>query len=546
MRTSPRPRPARWGVLGTAAVLAAGALVALLPTVAQAAPTAPTPDAASPAVPTPPAVSWTRCSGGLGARGAQCGFVTVPLDYADRSAGTIKIAVSRVVHTSATYQGVVLVNPGGPGGSGLGLSTLGSDVPGTVATQYDWIGFDPRGVGSSVPSLHCDPSYFAYDRPDYVATTGPLQRYWLDRSASYSQACATHNDLRLLNHMTTADNARDMESIRLALGQRKINYYGFSYGTYLGQVYATLFPTHLRRAVLDSNVDPRRVWYAANLDQDAAFQVTITAFFAWVAQHDDFYHLGSSEAAVEALYYGYLDQLRRTPQNGGKVGPDEWTDAFLPAGYYQLTWLDVASIFAAAVHDGDYTGVTASIEGPTDDDNGFAVYLATQCTDTTSWPTSYTRTWKPDSLRVASTAPFETWGNTWFNSPCLTWPAAPHREVTVDGSAAPPILLVDEQYDAATPYPGSVEVRRRFPNSSLIEVVGGTSHAVTLFGNACTDDAIAAYLADGTLPTRSAGDGPDKRCRPLPEPVPGAGAAATPSGPAATDPRVQVLTSLPR
>ncbi|MHA3704247.1 alpha/beta hydrolase [Jatrophihabitans sp. YIM 134969] len=515
-------RRARRSALAATTALVAGLLSAVLVTpAADAAPVAPAAPAAV-TVPTPPAISWSRCAGGLGAAGAQCGFVTVPLDYNDRSAGTIKLAVSRVKHTTAAYQGVVLVNPGGPGGSGLSLSTLGRYVPNGVGSQYDWIGFDPRGVGSSVPSIHCDPGYFGYDRPDYVATTPGLQRTWLNRAANYSQACATNNDLRLLNHVTTRDSALDMESIRLALGQKQINYYGFSYGTYLGSVYMSLFPHHMRRAVLDSTVDPRQVWYAANNSQDVAFTTTSKAFFAWVAAHDDFFHLGSSESAVEALYYGVLDQLRRKPQNGGRVGPDEWNDAFVPAGYYQLTWNSVAQIFVQAVVHHDFSGVTASIEGPTDDDNGFAMYLATQCTDT-SWPSSYTNTWKPDALRISARNPFLTWSNVWYNAPCLTWPAAPHTPVEVDGSAAPPILMVDEQYDAATPYAGSVEVRKRFPKASLIKVVGGTSHAVTLFGNACTDNAIAKYLANGTLPTRVAGSGPDKTCQPLPEPTPGAG-----------------------
>lgn len=481
-------------------------------------------------VPAPPAPSWRPCTGTLGAAGAQCTLIQVPLDYADRSAGTIKLAVSRVVHTNARYQGVVLVNPGGPGGSGLGLSTLGGAVPNGVGAQYDWIGWDPRGVGASIPSIHCDPGFFGYDRPDYVATTPALERTWLNRSANYSRACATHNDLRLLNHATTRDSVLDMESIRLALGQRQINFYGFSYGTYLGQVYATLFPTRLRRAVFDSNVDPRRVWYAANLDQDKAFTTTTKAFFAWVAEYDAVYHLGRTEYAVESLYFGVLDQLRRQPQNGGKVRPDEWNDAVVPAGYYQQTWLAVADVLVQAVRHKNFAPVTASIEGPKDDDNGFAMYLATECTDT-SWPRSYSGTWKPDALRVAQQNPFLTWNNVWFNTPCITWPAAPHRPVTVDGSRAAPILLVDETLDAATPYEGSLEVRSRFPASRLISLPGGTSHAATRGGNPCTDNAIAAYFADGTLPARRPGRTSDEQCAPLPQPVPSGTTGASPTAP---------------
>jgi pimeloyl-ACP methyl ester carboxylesterase len=103
--------------------------------------------------------------------------------------------------------------------------------------------------------------------------------------------------------MTTVDSARDMDSIRAALGQNKISYYGFSYGTYLGQVYSTLFPSHVRRLIMDSNVDPRKVWYQANLDQDIAFNRNIKIWFGWLAQHHSFYHLGNTEKAVEHRWY---------------------------------------------------------------------------------------------------------------------------------------------------------------------------------------------------------------------------------------------------
>src|SRR5439155_22851876 len=136
------------------------------------------------------------------------------------------------------YQGIMLVNPGGPGGSGLVLSILGNFVPNHAGDYYDWIGFDPRGVGSSRPAISCMPDYFHGNRPYYVPVSQFLMREWTTRAAKYAAACARKNGA-LLDHMTTADNARDMDSIRTALGASQINYYGFSYGTYLGQVYAT-------------------------------------------------------------------------------------------------------------------------------------------------------------------------------------------------------------------------------------------------------------------------------------------------------------------
>jgi pimeloyl-ACP methyl ester carboxylesterase len=169
--------------------------------------------------------------------------VDVPLDHADPDGTQIQLAVSRIRHSvpEDQYQGVMLVNPGGPGNSGLELATLGRWVPRHVGDAYDWIGFDPRGVGSSEPSLSCIPRYFHGDRPAYVPTTQELESRWLARSERFADACQEEAP-DLLQHMSTIDTARDMDLLRQALGVDQINYYGFSYGTYLGQVYATLFP----------------------------------------------------------------------------------------------------------------------------------------------------------------------------------------------------------------------------------------------------------------------------------------------------------------
>ena len=168
-----------------------------------------------------------------------------------------------------------------------------------------------------------------------MPNTPELEQAWLDRSKSYATACARKNDPALLDDLTTLDSVRDMDGIRQALGQQQINYYGFSYGTYLGQVYGTLFPDRVRRMVLDSNVDPRRVWYPAQLDQDRAFDRNIGIYFEWIAKYHDVFHLGATEQAVEKLYYSVLADLDAHPA-GGLIGPDEWTDLFLGAALLHL------------------------------------------------------------------------------------------------------------------------------------------------------------------------------------------------------------------
>jgi pimeloyl-ACP methyl ester carboxylesterase len=465
------------------------------------------------------AVTWSPCPSGTLARfRAECGYVAVPLDHDDPAGPTVQLAVSRIRHTvpDDQYQGVVLVNPGGPGGSGLVLSVLGQFVPKGAGAAYDWIGFDPRGVGSSRPALSCLPDYQGANRPDYLPLA--TERIWLDRSKSYATACGT-NGGRLLENLTTIDSAKDLDAIRAALGVEQINYLGFSYGTYLAQVYTTLFPTRMRRMILDSNVDPRNVWYQANLNQDVAFEANIKTFFGWVAKYDAVYHLGRSAGEVERRWYAEQNGLRSRPA-GGLVGPDEWTDIFLQAGYYQSTWTELGDLFANWVKDRNPQPLVerfVDTDNP-GDDNGFAIYAGVQCTDV-QWPKDWNQ-WRRDNWFTYFRAPFETWGNAWFNAPCVYWPAKAGTPVEVDGAQVPPSLLIGETQDAATPFEGNLEVRRRFPQSVLLAGPGGTTHAGSLNGNECVDGAIADYLATGALPTRKPGDVADATCAPLPPPDP--------------------------
>jgi pimeloyl-ACP methyl ester carboxylesterase len=480
----------------------------------------------------PASISWGTCDvPALADAGAECAMLSVPLDYAHPNGATIKLAVSRIRHTvpDSQAQGVMLVNGGGPGVAGLAnaLSTFGQLVPNGAGGFYDWISFDPRGVGESQPALSCDPNYFDFNRPAYIPLRQSIVRTWLARAKGYADACAANNG-PILQHMTTIDAAKDMDSIRAALGVAQINYYGFSYGTYLGQVYSTLFPTHVRRIVLDSNVDPRNVFYQANLNQDIGFDRTLKIWFGWLARYDSVYHLGRTAQAVETLFYRTEAQLTLHPADG-KIGGDEWVDIFLPTGYKQFNWPLLGDAFAGYVNNGDVANLEnlfLLIDG-FGNDNSYAVYLAVQCTDV-QWPQQWS-TWARDNWATFARAPFETWGNAWGNSPCLFWPAPAHRPVTVDGSHVNSALLIDQTLDAPTPFEGSLEVRRLFPNSSLIALPGGTTHGSSLSGDACLDDQVAAYLANGVRPPRRPGDGPDTTCAPLPQPVPD-GAAAARSG----------------
>jgi pimeloyl-ACP methyl ester carboxylesterase len=481
----------------------------------------------------PAQVRWGRCRDrALRAAGGQCANVAVPLDYGHPGGRMIRIAVSRIRHTvsRARYQGVMLVNPGGPGGSGLGLATVGQVMPAGSGRFYDWIGFDPRGVGASEPALSCRPSYFHRDRPPYIPRTTAILSTWLRRAQSYADSCQAAAPA-LLQHMRTTDVVRDMNRIRAALRAPRINYYGYSYGTYLGQVFATMFPGRVRRMVLDSNVNPTRVWYQANLDQGPAFERVIQRWFGWIARHHRAYRLGRTRFAVQRHFYRAEQALVRRPA-GGVVGPSEWDDAFLVPAYAAVTWPDYAEVFAGWVHRREARPLIRAYRlfDTPGDDNLFAVYNAVQCSDA-AWPRRWSR-WSRDNWRLHRVAPFLTWGNVWFNAACRVWPVQPGRSVRVDGHRVRALLL-GETLDPATPFSGSLEVRARFPRSSLVATRGGTTHAgsPTLSGR-CVNARIAAYLREGRLPARRPGRRADVACRPLPVPEPrvraGAAGAALP------------------
>ncbi|CAA9389268.1 alpha/beta hydrolase [uncultured Nocardioides sp.] len=466
-------------------------------------------------------IAWRRCKDDfLRDAGARCGMLTVPLDHANPTGDTIRLAVSRVKHRGSKDRGVMFTNPGGPGGSGTFLAGYGQFVPGKAARTYDWIGMDPRGVGASRPALTCDRRYNKIGtRPPYVPTRDAIIDRWVARAEAYAADCGTSAAAELLPHMKTTDTVADLELLREALGAERVSFYGLSYGTYIAQVYATLHPDRLDRLVLDGVVDPRKVWYAANAGQNVAFERAITAFYRWAARGHADLRLGRTAVKVERTYHRLLRRLARKPVNG--VGAAELSDVALGAGYAAFLWPEVAAALSEIVTKGTarlarraYTDINPTTPGA---DNGYAAYLATICTDA-PWPTDLAVLLADNELQDQR-YPFGTWPNGWFNAPCRTWPAPPASAAVEVATVARPALLINETFDGATPIEGAYEVRRRFTQSVLIEGVRGTTHAGSLSGVRCVDRRIAAYLGTGRLPQRRPGDArSDVRCPPVPKP----------------------------
>ncbi|KOU78064.1 peptidase [Streptomyces sp. MMG1533] len=508
----------RAAALCGAAVVVAGTFTAV-PAGASTPQTAQTVRAAKP--------TWKEC-GTTDYPTLQCASLKVPLDHANPQGKQITLALSRVPHTAKKYQGPLLVNPGGPGGSGLTLAGfVASSLPKAVAAQYDVIGFDPRGVGASKPALDCKPGYFNPVRPDSVPSTPAIEKANLSRAKSFAAACGKKY-ASLLPYIDTISAVRDMDSIRRALGAKKINYFGYSYGTYLGAVYGKLYPDRVRRLVLDSIVDPTGVWYDDNLAQDYAFNDRHRAFMAWVAKYDATYKLGTDPEKIEAKWYAMRAALAKKPADG-KVGASELEDTFIPGGYYNGYWPYLAEAFAAYVNDKNADPLVEAYDNfaavDASGDNGYSIYTSVQCRDA-SWPRDWNQ-WRKDNWAVYEQAPFMAWNNAWYNAPCAFWPTHSKKPVNVANGKLPPVLLFQATDDAATPYQGGATVHRLLARSSLVVEQGGGNHGITLSGNACLDKYLAAYLTDGTVP-RGGGEA-DAVCQALPDPEPLASKAASTS-----------------
>lgn len=493
----------------------------------------------------------------------ECGRLTVPLDYARPDGKKIHLTVSRIRATArGERQGALVFNPGGPGASSMEFPLYGG-LPKwrRVARAYDFVGYAPRGVGRSAPLSCQNPKEFAKAPTDSrMHPDAEFKRRKRAAAREYARGCVRRAGADL-PYYNSVNNARDLDMLRAALGERKLTFMGASYGTYFGAVYATLFPGHVGRMIFDSvvNPSPRKIWYQNNLDQDIAFERRWGDFLRWVARHNGQYHLGTTKKAVRHAYDKATGKLRRTPLNG-KIGPGQLQSAFLKTGYNDAFWPMRAEALSAYLR-GDPKPLIAQAlprtTGAADDENSNAVYTAVECNDA-PWPHDW-GTWNRDNTAVARIAPFETWDNAWMNLPCAYWPerpesasaeldAAVHRadhpaggqgladaaghlartqvdhllhgrrgplDVRTEPGALPPVLLLAAERDAATPYRGALELQRRLPGSSLVTENGAGTHGVAFNDNACANKYAEEYLLHGKVP------GHRVYCAPRAEPVPG-------------------------
>lgn len=433
-----------------------------------------------------------------------CAAVSVPLNYADPSGKQIQLALLRV-HDDATSgpRHDLLVNPGGPGASGVTLALgLAKQLPDTVLQHFDIVGFDPRGVGSSTP-IHClsDERKDALNAasPDVLTPAGFAQAAQL--ATSFSKACLARYGTAL-QYFNTVDTARDMDQLRQALGQDRTDYLGFSYGTELGSVYAHLYPHNVGAMVLDGAVDPLTSGIAQSTEQLQGFERAFTQFSNWCTTHTPCTRLGNPASAVEQL--ARAAGTAPIPAHGDtrRATPELVITATFGALYDQKQWPTLATALLAA-RSGNAAGLLHLADSYNERFDGHYTNVA-DANETISCNDART---EPDDSRIRATAQswarrFPVFGK-WFAIglfSCRSW-TLPHTVPPKPTASGTPhtVLVLGNLHDPATPYQGAVDMTRVMGHAELLSW-NGEGHTSYLNGSGCIDHYVDAYLVHGTLP----------------------------------------------
>ncbi|MEU5048853.1 alpha/beta hydrolase [Streptomyces sp. NPDC021096] len=467
-------------------------------------------------------LTWGACPPAqeeLNAAGAQCAQVTVPLDYLAPGGRTIRIAVSRIKATSkADRRGILLSNPGGPGGSGLANTLALRPALKREAEHFDLIGFDPRFLGESSP-VACAP---APPPAPPGPTTSPREDFEASVRAARDTArrCRDHGDnATLLPHASTRNVARDMDVIRAALGERTLSYYGVSYGADLGAVYTQMFPRRTDRMVIDSSTDPSATQYELFQRSGRPAEEALDEWAAWTARRHDTYRLGRTPAQVRATVQGLLDHAERQPVTVGGLRLTAPVLRMLLKQPVQHAENDPA--LAGIVRDlADAAAGKTAPPGPelaamlrllaspglADSMVGGALFM---CGDggwpAGGWPKDPETYWKNSERSRATQPVFGPYVNGMI-APCAFWPGEPREAGTAVANDVP-VLMLQARRDNNVPYDGALALHRKLTGSRLI-TADIRSHGV--YGRAldghrpvpCADRAVNDYLRTGTLPAQ--------------------------------------------
>lgn len=459
----------------------------------------------------PPALTWRSCAQPHGPAGQECAELPVPLDYRDPNGPQLTLAVSRLrSEQPEARHGTLLVIPGGPGSSGIRhLTQQGNALRRQLGGAYDIVSLDPRGVGGSTRAscgLPADDRHLvtlrAWPAPDGDITEN------VARSRRTAEACAK-NGGAVLRSLTTANEVRDLDRFRQALGEERLSAYGVSYGTYVGAVYAQKYPERTDRWVLDSNddPDPRRVArrWLANMARGA--EDRFPDFAAWAAdpaRATEGLRLAGKPEDVRPLVLSLAAELDRAPRatttQGVPLTGNRLRQALQSALYNDASFDDLALLIRQAGDPKATPVLPPDLAGPLSDEDA-AVVMAVVCNDV-RWPASvaaHKRAVADNRVRFPLTA-----GMPVNITPCSFWkdrPAEKPTRITDEGPSN--ILMIQNRRDPATPYFGALRMRAALGDRARLVTVERGGHGVYLAtGNACGDRAVTTFLLTGQRPER--------------------------------------------
>ncbi|MEU6309792.1 alpha/beta hydrolase [Streptomyces sp. NPDC047014] len=453
-------------------------------------------------------LTWRDC----GAPGFQCSTMKAPLDYANPGSGEdVDIAVSRRAATGPGKKiGSLVVNPGGPGGSGIGYlqAYAGIGYPAPVRARYDMVSFDPRGVQRSSP-VEClsGPEMDKYTQVDQTPDDAAERAELVTAFKQFAAGCKTRSQ-RVLPHVSTVDAARDMDLLRAVLGDEKLHYVGASYGTFLGATYADLFPGRVGRLVLDGAMDPASPSLDLNRDQTAGFETAFTSFAKDCAKQPDCPLGQGSPEEVGARLKDFFRKLDAQPVPSGDparpLGESLATTGVIAALYDESAWPQLREALEAAMNgDGAMLlGLADSYYERGADGKYANLMFANAAVNCLDQPPAFNG---PEAVDTAlpsfeKASPVFGAGLAWAALNCAYWPVkatGTAKELTAKGAA--PIVVVGTTRDPATPYKWAQALAGQLDSGTLL-TYDGDGHTAYGRGSDCVDGAINRYLLEGTPP----------------------------------------------
>lgn len=447
-------------------------------------------------------LNWSACGGIF-----QCVKVKVPVDYSRPDGATLNLAVTRLRTEGGKRVGSLLLNPGGPGASGVNyLQQAYTAITEPVRENYDLVSFDPRGVGNSKP-IDCvtDGQLNEFLSADVTMDTPGDLAEWDRISKKFATGCAQRTG-PLLGEVDTDNVARDLDVLRAVLGDEVLHYLGYSYGTFIGARYADLFPDRVGRMVLDGAIDPGLSAVDLSIAQAKGFEIAWDAF-AQACIKDKDCPLGDKRGEIDARLRSMLNTADRNPlrsRSGRQVTEAMATLGVVSALYSKQRWEFLrASLFSA--YNGDATGLLLLADAylQRDDDGGFpdnsneAIY-AVNCLDR---PFSGTPAdIEKDLPRFRDASPLFGEFIAWSLLPCTYWPHQPERlPGPVTGAGAAPIVVIGTTRDPATPYAWAQVLAGQLESGVFVSH-DGDGHTVYGDGNRCIDRLVEDYLINGEAP----------------------------------------------